>query len=429
MRTDRENQAHSPPALFIILHIVFCERVATSVILGLGALYLREHRGLDPSRIFFLIGGMMGGSYLLSMPAGLLADGRLGHQRAALSSLLLLLFAQLALLSDEKSLLWPALALNAVGLALYRVTIPTLLGRLYAPNDARRGSAFSRFYGALNLGYLAGPLGGEWVRGRYGWPPVFLLSTTAIFVALATLMFGYRRLQRETSHRAAPVIELGDFSQRERAIYTLCALAVIFWLAMQQSSTSLTFFAEENTAQFLIAFGHRLALRAGHFAVLHGLLVLVLTGALLEPLARWRQRGAGPPVPVTLAFGLLAAAAAFALMSAACLYGALPRASVLWLGGAYLLLSIGEVLYSALGLSLVNELAPRRRAGLFGGLWFAAVAFGNLGAGALGILWTRLPHHRYFASIAALLFVAALLLLQRSRGIDAAIGAERRAPR
>ena len=43
--------------------------------------------------------------------------------------------------------------------------------------------------------------------------------------------------------------------------------------------------------------------------------------------------------------------------------------------------------------------------------WFAAACFGNLGAGALGTLWSAMPPWQFFAVVAAVAAVAAGLLL------------------
>lgn len=115
-------------------------------------------------------------------------------------------------------------------------------------------------------------------------------------------------------------------------------------------------------------------------------------------------------------------AAAFAFIAAAALRGGdSGRVSPLWLGGCYVLLSIGELLLSPMGLALVTQLAPPRLATRFVGLWFASVAIDHGGAAALGLLWSRWPHHRYFAAVAAVTLLAAAVLLQRLRALETAM--------
>lgn len=414
MRTDPENQAqhhhHHPTSFYLVALVVFFERLAMSIVLSLLALYLREHRGYDPKTVFILVGLFMGGCYLMSAPAGTLIDGALQPTRATLLGLVLLTVGQLGLLADRVALLGLSLVLMLAGSGLFRVAIATLIARLHAPSDTRMESAYAILYAAVNLGYLAGPLGSEWIRARFGWPPIFLVAVGALLCALGTLLSGYSSLVRQTTQRATSTpIDSRNRAARLRAIFLLCGVAIVFWLAMQQSSTSLTFFADERN------------LAPGYLASFHGFAVLLLTPLLFAAIKRLRRRDRAPTLPMTLVYGLLFSAAAFLVMSAASLCGLQKR--VLFLGGAYVLISVGEVLHSAIGMSLINRLSPPRFAGRMNGLWFTTVAVGNLIAGAIGFLWTRLPHHRYFAFIALLLLAAALALLARTRKLESLLNA------
>jgi POT family proton-dependent oligopeptide transporter len=410
MRTDRESH---PTSFYSLALVIFFEKLAMSVVLSLLALYLREHRGYDPPTVFFSVGLFLAGCYAMSIPAGTLIDKALDPLRATLFGLGLLTVGQAGLLSDRAPLLSLSLGLMLTGSGLFRVAVMTLIGRLYPARDERLESAYGLVYAAVNLGYLAGPLGSEWIRARYGWPPIFLVAVGALLAALGILLCRYSDIARQAAHHPVSTqIADEDVGPRLRAIFFLCAIATLFWLAMQQSSTSLTFFADE----------HHLA--PGHLASFHGLAVLLLTPLLLGAIKRLRRRGRAPSLPMTIVCGLLLSAAAFLVVSAAALYAGLRR-GVLWLGATYVLISVGEVLHSAIGMSLINRLAPPRLAGRLNGLWFAAVAGGNLAAGAIGILWTQLPHHRYFALIAALLFFAALALLSRSNKLESLLRAEK----
>mgnify|MGYP002136640933 CR=1 FL=1 len=159
----------------------------------------------------------------------------------------------------------------------------------------------------------------------------------------------------------------------------------------------------------------------GHFATLHGGLVLVFTPLLLRALSRLRDWKISPSTLGQFVWGLLVTAGAFVLMTVASLRGGdHGRAHIAWLLGCYLLLSLAEVLFSALGMSFVTKIAPPRFASRMAGIWYASIAVGQLFAGALGPLWQRLPHHRYFALIALLCLGAAAVLSARMRRLDIA---------
>ena len=67
------------------------------------------------------------------------------------------------------------------------------------------------------------------------------------------------------------------------------------------------------------------------------------------------------------------------------------RVSAAWLIIAYFVLSLGELMLSPMGLSLVSKVAPIRMRGLMMGGWFAATAIGNklTGVARFWDLWSH----------------------------------------
>jgi POT family proton-dependent oligopeptide transporter len=90
------------------------------------------------------------------------------------------------------------------------------------------------------------------------------------------------------------------------------------------------------------------------------------------------------------------------------------RVSPLWLIAAYMVISLGELMLSPMGLSLVSKVAPERMRGLMMGGWFVATAIGNK-LTAIGILWTRWYHSSFWllCSLSALTMACVLILLLR----------------
>ena len=137
---------------------------------------------------------------------------------------------------------------------------------------------------------------------------------------------------------------------------------------------------------------------------------------------RQRAFGAEPSTAIKLIRGFVYLAAAFALRGLAGLRGGdAGRVSPRWLLGCYVLITPGEIWLSAMGMSLVTQLAPSRLASRLVGLWLASVAVGNALAGAVGLLWSHWPHHRYFAVVALCCLVGACVLLARLRRLEAVL--------
>lgn len=120
-----------------------------------------------------------------------------------------------------------------------------------------------------------------------------------------------------------------------------------------------------------------------------GALFLVMLAPPFAALWAWLdRRGADPSKPVKSAFGLLFAGLSFVpLALAAQQVGASGQmASVWWLVLAYLVLEIGEMCLSPVGLAAVTQLAVPRVVSLMMGTWFLATAFSEALAALFGKL-------------------------------------------
>ena len=113
---------------------------------------------------------------------------------------------------------------------------------------------------------------------------------------------------------------------------------------------------------------------------------------LLSPLFAWlwpwlEARGRNPGKPLKSAIGLLFAALSFLpLMAAAQIAGTGAMASVWWLVLAYLILEVGEMCLSPIGLSAVTQLSVARVVGLMMGGFWLATAYSEMLAAKFGKL-------------------------------------------
>jgi dipeptide/tripeptide permease len=86
------------------------------------------------------------------------------------------------------------------------------------------------------------------------------------------------------------------------------------------------------------------------------------------------------------------------------------RVSPLWLILAYGIVTLGELMLSPMGLSLVSKVAPIRMRGLLMGGWFVATAIGNK-LTMIGIYWDRWFQSTFFAVLGACALVMAVVLI------------------
>ncbi|UCE58550.1 MAG: peptide MFS transporter [Phycisphaerales bacterium] len=86
------------------------------------------------------------------------------------------------------------------------------------------------------------------------------------------------------------------------------------------------------------------------------------------------------------------------------------RVSIWWLVAFYLVLTMGELCLSPVGLSLVTKLAPPKHVGLMMGGWFLATAIAEKLAQVFGARWGQMPPATYFMIFVIMCGVGALLM-------------------
>jgi len=85
------------------------------------------------------------------------------------------------------------------------------------------------------------------------------------------------------------------------------------------------------------------------------------------------------------------------------------QVSPFWLLLAYAIISLGELMLSPMGLSLVSKVAPIRMRGLMMGGWFVATAIGNK-LTMIGIYWSIWYQSSFFIVLGAMALVMAVVL-------------------
>ena len=90
-------------------------------------------------------------------------------------------------------------------------------------------------------------------------------------------------------------------------------------------------------------------------------------------------------------------------------HGYLFVVSPFWLIFAYAVISLGELMLSPMGLSLVSKVAPLRVRGMMMGGWFVATAIGNK-LTAIGVYWSIWKQSSFFIILGSMALVMAVVL-------------------
>ncbi len=141
--------------------------------------------------------------------------------------------------------------------------------------------------------------------------------------------------------------------------------------------------------------------------------VIVLTPLVVAFFGWLRRKNKEPSTATKIAFGLfISALSVLVMVAAAYITGSgAEKASVWWLMGTYGVITIGELLLSPMGLSLVSKLSPVRITSLMMGGWFLATSIGNKLSGILATMWDGYEHKANFFWVNfALLMIATFII-------------------
>ncbi|MDN5618864.1 MAG: peptide MFS transporter [Psychrobacter sp.] len=231
---------------------------------------------------------------------------------------------------------------------------------------------------------------GRWVGGF-----IALLVAAVLLISTGMVSFNPEMVAEYMTYIIAAVVILyfaimfisPRLDKTDKLRLLICFILIIgstlFWSSFEQQPTSFNLFADRYTDLNVMGF----EIPSIWFQSLNPLFILILAPIVSIIWVKLGNRGLEPSSMAKFALGMLLAAAGFALMifaSKSILASGAGLASPLWLVGSLLLLTLGELALSPVGLSSMTKLAPKGMQGQMMGLFFASIAMGNLVAAFFG---------------------------------------------
>jgi POT family proton-dependent oligopeptide transporter len=213
-------------------------------------------------------------------------------------------------------------------------------------------------------------------------PAAHSASTSSIAITASTasdVSAQSSQSEQDSQSDSAPVSAPLTVEEWRRlgAIGVLFFFSMLFWAVYEQGGSSLNLFADRLTRNEI--FG--MSFPSSWLQTIPAVYCIVLAPVFS---AFWIKLGdKQPSSPAKFTYGLLFLALGIGLMVPAAMVAAGGKVSPMWLVFAYLLMVIGEMCLSPVGLSTVTKLAPTRLCSSIMGLWFLSMAFGNMLAGWL----------------------------------------------
>lgn len=137
------------------------------------------------------------------------------------------------------------------------------------------------------------------------------------------------------------------------------------------------------------------------FQSINPFFVVLLTPIVVGFFGFLRRRKKEPSTPAKIGWGLFITALSTLVMIVAVIYSdnGMIKSSALWLVGTYMVITVGELFLSPMGLSLVSKLSPVRLTSLMMGGWFLSTSVGNKLSGVISGLWDSIDNKIYFFMI------------------------------
>jgi POT family proton-dependent oligopeptide transporter len=205
------------------------------------------------------------------------------------------------------------------------------------------------------------------------------------------------------------------------ALLVLFVPTTLFWATYEQSGNTIVLWADANTDRTADFFGFVSQIPTTWFLALNPFMIFAFTPFVVALWTRQAARGSEPSTVTKMALGCFGVTAANLIMALAAFHTGGGQASSLWLFGFFVILTIGELYLSPVGLSLVTKIAPARILSMMMGVWLATSFVGGFLAGWLGSFWSRMEKPEFFLMIAAIAALAGAIIFACRRLLRGAL--------
>lgn len=345
-------------------------------------------------------------------------------------------------LDERKYFFYLGLGVLILGNGFFKPNISTIVGDLYDNDDPRKDGGFTIFYMGINIGAFLSPFVAGTLGEKVGWPWGFVAAGVGMLLGVlwfhikrdtleglglppkaikegrtdlnnkdwmdvlfytvgnVAIVFGIMAFWGATSDLVHTIvvwvfgiagtlfIGMSIFKgtsgstewSRVVVILILAFFNIVFWAGFEQAGGTFNLFAEENTDRMLGNF----QIPTTWFQNVNPIAIVTLAPLFSILWIKLSQKKMNPRTPVKFAMAMFIGAVAFYIMSIAnnnAQGGNL--VSPMWLVVVYVLLTIGELMLSPIGLSMVTKLSPGKITSIMMGVWMASFALGNYLAATL----------------------------------------------
>lgn len=435
---NRKEVFGHPKGLLYLFFAELWERFSFYGMKALLVLYMTKHLLYSDDKSFGVMAAYMSLVYVTPMIGGIIADRYIGYRKSIILGGVLMAAGHFFLTIETPVFFYGSLALIIVGNGFFKPNISTMVGTLYEEGDRRRDSGFTIFYLGINLGGAIAPLMCAWLAELYGWHYGFLLAGIGMLVGLLVFkrgtqlaVFGDKGLVPDIKNYEkkiyglnkgdriwflawlsvpvfALIVRFNEFEhylvwiatlfligyityiltkvsikERKRLLVAVyfTSLYALFAAVFEQAGSSLTLFADRNV--------NLIGINAAQTNSINStwIVVLAIPFALLWTFLS--KKKANPNSAVKFGLGMLFLGLGFLIFGmSAQEVDEYARTPMFYLIFGYLVLTVGELFLSPIGLSKITELSPVKYVTFIMGVWFSANFYGHFFAGKIAKLTT-----------------------------------------
>ena len=266
-----------PKGLYALALANTGERFGYYTMLAIFVLFLKANFGLSAGVAGTIYSTFLAMVYFLPFIGGILAD-KFGYGKMVTIGIIAMFVGYVLLAlpmgsgTPALACMFAALLVISTGTGLFKGNLQVMVGNLYDSPEyaAKRDSAFSIFYMAINIGALFAPSAAvatmEYAQHTFGvsvndsYHFAFGVACVSLIVSMAIYYLcrsSFKHVEGSTKQKSndskakAEYPELSPKETKDRII-ALClvfTVVIFFWMAFHQNGLTLTYFADEFTAK------------------------------------------------------------------------------------------------------------------------------------------------------------------------------------
>jgi POT family proton-dependent oligopeptide transporter len=386
----------------------------------------------------YLYGAYTALVYLTPLLGGIVADRLFGQRRTVVVGGVLMAIGHFIMAFEGWFFI--ALLFLIVGNGAFKPNISTQVGNLYGKNDGRRDGAFTIFYMGINLGAFLTNLVCGTLAALYGWHYGFGAAGVGMCIGLVIYIAGQKYLAPDNMMKAKASARARRRRRRPRprrstrspprsgsgsARSSRCARSTS--CSGPSTSSRATRCRRGPTRRPCGRRSSGSRSPSTWFQSFNPFFIFLLA-PVLDMFWAWQQKRGKEPTSVTkMAIGCILLGLSFLFMVAGNKMigdagGA--KGSLFWPVACTLVLTVGELYLSPIGLSLVTKVSPARIVSMMMGMWFLSSFFGNFLSGVIGALYEgrTLNAQQFFFLLTALGIATGLAIFAFNRPLKKIIG-------